>query len=143
MLLQVSRYPVRQRAGIHSPRLTRNFPPVSEYRHGGNAADIVLGRGALRLFGVEFGKACARFQLRGNGLEMWCHHLTGAAPGGPEIHHHRQVAAAYVPGKTLIGQFNGPTGKQQVFAFSAARLLFQAFGRDTVNRVAVWAHQVY
>lgn len=140
--LQVRLYPVRQRACIHSAGLPCCFSPVSENRHRRNTADIVLCRGALRVLGIELGKADTRFQLRSDRFEVGRHHFARPTPGGPEIHHHRQIATAYMFGEILIGQLDRLAGKQRITALSAAWMPVQAVGRDTVYRVAVRTYQV-
>src|SRR5256885_16584844 len=74
-------------------------------------------------------------------LEGRRHHAAGAAPGRPEIDHHRRLAAPHMPGKALRIQRHGLTGDQRLVAAAAVRRAAELVGRNAVGGVAMGADE--
>lgn len=117
--------------------MSRDFPALFENDQCRNAAYTVAGGKALFLFGVEFGQAYMGFQLRGGLCEGRRHHLARAAPGSPEIHDDRNIAAADMAIEAVGVQLQRMGVKQGLFAFTAVRGLLQSFRIDAIGRIAV------
>jgi len=92
--------------------------------------------------GIELGQLHLGLQVA-RGLGKGRRHLQArAAPGGPEIHHHRQVAAADVLVERGRIQRHGRSGKQGLVATAAVWGLPQVRAPDPVGGVAVGADDV-
>jgi hypothetical protein len=138
--LDVGLNPLEQLGGIHRPRLPGDLPPALKHGGGGDAADLVALSEHWVLVGIDFGEPHAGLELGGRLFEEWSHHLAGTAPGGPEVHHERKVAARHVPIEGLVGQDDRLARKQGLFALTAERTVAQARAGNAVGRLTAWAN---
>ena len=65
------------------------------------------------------------------------HHAAGAAPGGPEVHQHRDLAAADMAVEARFVQRDRRAGEQRPVAAAAVGLAGEVVGVDAVGGVAV------
>src|SRR5690554_186052 len=133
--------PLPQLCRLQQSRLPSHLLTVSEYDQGRNAADAEAPSQGLLCLGVELGEAHARLQLTSRLGEDRRHHLAGPAPGGPEVHHHRQLAALHQGTEVSLGQLDRLTSEEGGLALAAPRAICKARLANAVDSVAVRAAQ--
>jgi len=128
--------------GAQGAGATRHFHTALEQRQRGDAADVEARRQVLMVLGVDLGHPHPRLQLGGGLLEGRGHHAARAAPRRPEVHQHRDLAAADVAVKGGFVQRDRRAGEQRPVAAAAVGLIRQVVGVDAVGGVAVWTDDV-
>ena len=119
-----------------------HFHAALEQRQRRDAADVEACRQILMVLGVDLDHPHPRLQLGGGLLEGRGHHAARAAPRRPEVHQHRDLAAADVAVKGGFVQRDRRAGEQRPVAAAAVGLAGQVVGVDAVGGVAVWTNDV-
>ncbi len=119
-------------------RQSVDFFALKKHDECRNAADRKAACGCLGLLGVYFGKAGIKGQLRGHVLKDGGHHLAGATPGRPEVHHHRKIIPCNKAIKTGVRQISNLTTEQGRFTAAALARLLPLIFRNPVDCAAVW-----
>src|SRR5690554_367043 len=133
--------PLTQLCRLKQTRLTCDLSTVPEDDQGRDTADAEApGQGLLRL-GVELGESQVGLHLPGRLGEDRRHHLAGPAPGGPEVHHHRQLAALHQGAEVGLGQLDRLAGEQGGLAPAAPGSIVQARLADAVDGTTMGAAQ--
>src|SRR5580700_11999154 len=112
-------HPVDDVRGAHGAGAAVDLATGFEQREGGNAADIEFARETRFGVGIEPRQAHPGFQLYCSLRELRCHHLAGAAPRGPEIHHDGDVVTFDVPAKSGTVQLDHLSAEQGLMAVAA------------------------
>lgn len=140
-LLQAGGDPALDADGVHGAGLALDFSAAHEQDQRGDAADVeALAEGGFVL-GVDLGEAHGGHGGGGLG-EGRGHHLAGAAPWRPEVHHHRNVVARDVLLGVVYCQPHWLAAEQRLVALAAIGRVGQAAGRYAVGGGAVRTDQV-
>jgi len=131
--------PAHDIGSAHGARLACDLMSVSEQGKGRDTLDVELGGDALLVLGIELGEPHVGFKLCGRLLECRRHHLAWAAPWGPEVDQHGDVAAADMPLKGTGVQLQRISSKQVAMALAAIGVIGQSSGVNPVYGITVRA----
>jgi hypothetical protein len=107
-----------------------------------NTANAKSGRQRGLIIRIHFREARTGAEPARGFLEMRRHHSAGSAPGSPEIHDDRQIAASYVLVEARSLEFDRMTLEQCRMALGTPRILVHALSRNPHDRIAVTADDV-
>jgi len=141
-LIQLSTQPLINLSLIHGATLTSMLAAVAKQNQRGKAANPKLLRRAWVLLGIQFGKPHLTLPAFRRQCKLRRHRLTRAAPAGPKIHQHRQVATRDVSGKRLFSKLGYVVWPQRLFARTARCHPLTRDWQEPDLLVAMWANDV-
>lgn len=107
-----------------------------------DAADCVAHTEFGNGLGVDLGQPYSGFQLCAGLLVGGRHLPTGAAPWGPEVDQHRDLASANVLVKRGFVECRRVASKKRLLATAAIGVAGELVGVDAAGGVAMRAHDV-
>jgi hypothetical protein len=135
-------HPVDNAANIHGTGVTRQFSTLMKNSQRRDTANAILGCQLLIVFGVNFQQAHPGFQLSRSLREGWCHHLAGAAPGGPEIDHQGYITTLQMSRKITGIDLDGLAIEYRLMTLATIGGSAQTIRRQAVNRPTMGADQM-
>jgi hypothetical protein len=88
------------------------------------------------MVGVEFCNYRFALHVRGERVNCWCHHSTGATPISVKIDGHGNIALADRARKRIVVQSHGALEQDRLSAFSAFRPVDHLARLDAIPRIA-------
>ena len=123
----------------HGTGLPRHLAPPAEDHQSGNAGNPEFCRQNLLFLRVYLGQTNVRLQHLRNLLISRGHHLTGPAPGCPEIHDERNLCARNMQLEIRLRQGNGMSRKQRRMTLAAIGTIGQTLFRNAIDAPAMRA----
>src|SRR5580658_9467508 len=112
-------HPADNLGATHGAGLPRNFAAALEQNQRWNAADGEFGCDRLSSLCIQFCQAHVRLEHGSSCRILGRHHLAWAAPGGPEVDQHGDVAAADLAVKARGTEFGRMPAEKNLMALPA------------------------
>jgi len=129
--------PLTQRPAVHRPGDAGKLPACAKQNQGRDTANPQAPGQPLVLLGVELGHPQPGLAGPGRLLQNRRHHMAGRAPGRPEVHQNREIAASHLPLEAFLVQAGGHPLEEARPASAALRALAQASPGEPVDAAAI------